>query len=606
MQAGIWGVVLCLIVASLPRAFMRWRHPSIRSHGMMLKASKPGTKPPSTSLPGPSSPQSSNASLQPALQTQGNQASLTNSAQKEKADNANVQVQELPFAAGEDPMMATTHSRIASWGSIFYPVYQYLEKPVWWAGYSLGLSLAFAIYSGIISFGIFYHNLPASTGFGPRRAGWVFMGQVPFVMFLSTKNNVLGFVLGMGYEKLNVWHRWVGKTMFVALMAHVIGYLVLFNMKKELTSEVPTLYDGWIAFAGFLLLSLFSLPAVRTSAYRIFWHAHWVGYILLFVGVSFHAEHTWHYAVAGVGIIATDHVFRFFKTELVTVNLTAVPELRCTRIEVPHLTRGWRAGQHVRLRAASTQMGVASLFEAHPFTISSVGKNPRGEGLVLYAKACGDWTNRLYEIASSATSTSGTEKMESTVMRMIMEGPYGGPGHDVLSTFSSAFLVAGGSGVTWGLSMVEEIIRDAELQRASTKLIHLVWVVQDPSSLAHFVDLLTTLLNRASRLGSLNITISIFYTRAISNARAENLQTSQLPANIRLIPGRPRLEAMFNEFVDQTKGLASSKSDLSGLVIGMCGPTGLRDSVEKAGRSIPSKKRDSIGGVEVVIEAFGW
>lgn len=74
--------------------------------------------------------------------------------------------------------------------------------------------------------------------------------------------------------------------MFLGMMAHVVGYLVLFAQKGELTRVVPTLYDGWIAFAGFLCLCLFSLPAVRTSAYRIFWHMHWMGYMLMLIPVS--------------------------------------------------------------------------------------------------------------------------------------------------------------------------------------------------------------------------------------------------------------------------------------------------------------------------------
>lgn len=70
------------------------------------------------------------------------------------------------------------------------------------------------------------------------------------------------------------------------MCAHVVGYLALFAKKNELMRVVPTLYAGWIAFAGFCLLSIFSLPAVRKSAYGLFWHAHWVGYILMFVAVS--------------------------------------------------------------------------------------------------------------------------------------------------------------------------------------------------------------------------------------------------------------------------------------------------------------------------------
>lgn len=121
-----------------------------------------------------------------------------------------------------------------------------------------------------------------------------------------------------------------------------------------------------------------------------------------------------------------------FKTTFVTATITAVPELQCTRIEVPQLTRGWRAGQHVRLWAVSYQMGVANVFEAHPFTIASVSESTTGEGLVLYVKNAGDWTNKLYDVAmgperegSASEKGPANSGERSTTMRMVLEGPYG-------------------------------------------------------------------------------------------------------------------------------------------------------------------------------------
>lgn len=64
--------------------------------------------------------------------------------------------------------------------------------------------------------------------------------------------------------------------------------------------------------------------------------------------------------------------------------------------------------------------------------------------------------------------------------------PVGGPGHDVLSSFTSAFMVLGGSGITFGLSTIDELIREAENSVGKTRLIELVWVIQDPSKLTTF------------------------------------------------------------------------------------------------------------------------
>lgn len=149
VEAGIWGVILLLIVASLPRALMRWRHPSIRHQGLRLQASKPGV---TTGTP-----------KSRAYQT-GSMDSMAVGA--DRAGDPDRRAEEAPVALAEGTVTPTTYSRVASWGSVFYPIYRHLERPVWWVGYSVGLSLAFATYTGLISFGIFYHNLP---NFDPKR-----------------------------------------------------------------------------------------------------------------------------------------------------------------------------------------------------------------------------------------------------------------------------------------------------------------------------------------------------------------------------------------------------------------------------------------------------
>lgn len=79
-------------------------------------------------------------------------------------------------------------------------------------------------------------------------------------------------------------------------------------------------------------------------------------------------------------------------------------------------------------------MGPLDALEAHPFTIATVSESDGGEGLTLYAKNAGDWTNRLYEAAKGTQrelEAGSTEKglrtapEQSTKMRMVLEGPYG-------------------------------------------------------------------------------------------------------------------------------------------------------------------------------------
>ncbi|KAG8987245.1 hypothetical protein FRB90_003515 [Tulasnella sp. 427] len=257
-------------------------------------------------------------------------------------------------------------------------------------------------------------------------------------------------------------------------------------------------------------------------------------------------------------------------------------------------------------------MGPFDAFEAHPFTIATVSESDSGEGLVLYAKNTGDWTNRLYEAAkgpqrelgnTSAEKGLQTVSEQNVKMRMIIEGPYGGPGHDVFSSFSSALIVAGGSGITFGLPSVDEILREAEAGLANTRLVHLVWIVQDPACLMHMTLVLHTFVNRAARIRDFKLKIDIYYTRAIPSSMSHVLESvSNLPKGTTLSPGRPKLDAVLDEFVDWTKGLESSPQHLHGAVVGCCGPAGLGDSVKRAVMGVKGSKRLAVGGLEFVEE----
>lgn len=117
-----------------------------------------------------------------------------------------------------------------------------------------------------------------------------------------------------------------------------------------------------------------------------------------------------------------DHVVRAIKTRITTAKLQPLPELGITRVEVPSINAGWRAGQHVRLRVLSSSMGWWGWSEVHPFTIANVAET--SEGMVLMCKKTGHWTGSLFSMAQTA-SYGETGKEVGRDVRVMVEGPYG-------------------------------------------------------------------------------------------------------------------------------------------------------------------------------------
>ncbi len=107
-----------------------------------------------------------------------------------------------------------------------------------------------------------------------------------------------------------------------------------------------------------------------------------------------------------------------------------------TRVEIPSLNAGWRAGQHVRLRVLSTAMGWASWLEVHPVHDRQRQQDRGGHG--AHGQEDGWVTRKMYEVAK--TSGYGGDGLGRD-MKVVIEGPYG----KLFSVFNSPlqrFLIA--------------------------------------------------------------------------------------------------------------------------------------------------------------------
>lgn len=56
-----------------------------------------------------------------------------------------------------------------------------------------------------------------------QQAGWVATAQLPLIIALAGKNNVIAFLTGIPYEKLNFLHRAAGRVFLVSLWLHAAG-----------------------------------------------------------------------------------------------------------------------------------------------------------------------------------------------------------------------------------------------------------------------------------------------------------------------------------------------------------------------------------------------
>ncbi|KAK7028156.1 hypothetical protein VNI00_014971 [Paramarasmius palmivorus] len=444
------------------------------------------------------------------------------------------------------PIDVSYPPHIVSTPASFRPMLTLLHKRIT-PGVSLSHLVIMSIYLGVLIFPAFWETNAFTD---PVRFGWLAVGQYPFVFGFATKNNILGALMGAGYEKLNFMHRFVGRLVVLSANVHGLGYCYKYLLNKTFQESIarPSNYWGLIALICMDCLFFFSTDFWRKRAYNIFIATHISSICLLLAATMMHKRSTVLWVYATIGIYGLDVLLRIVKTRFATATVRILPGLGVTRVEVPDINAGWRAGQHVRVRVFSSGMGLFGWSEIHPFTIASTAHGP--EGLVLMCKKTGSWTRKLYGIAQRPESAyeDGSRKV-----KVMIEGPYGGPGHRMFASFSAAVFVVGGSGITFALSSIQELIQQDLDGKSRVKYIHLIWTVQDPC--------------------------------------------------------RPKLHEFFESVIDNVTDMRTGYKDeraISGVIIGVCGPVGLADTVFQDVGKVDRRKRDDIGGIEVHEETFGW
>lgn len=91
------------------------------------------------------------------------------------------------------PHVRAWSSRVPSFGNIL----RYRIE----TGFSLAQALVLLVYFAVLCYAGFLKSDPFAD---PLRTGFVAMSQIPVVFLLAAKNNLLGMLVGLGYEKVGV------------------------------------------------------------------------------------------------------------------------------------------------------------------------------------------------------------------------------------------------------------------------------------------------------------------------------------------------------------------------------------------------------------------
>ncbi|KAJ7199386.1 ferric reductase like transmembrane component-domain-containing protein, partial [Mycena pura] len=421
------------------------------------------------------------------------------------------------------------------------------------------------VIAGYAAFALVCIILQVPLQENPNRAGFLALAQLPPVFLFASKNSPLTMLLlgpGIDYTKLNFIHRWAGRFLFLGALVHgtlwinnhVIYDLPILSQQKE--------GSGVAALSVLCVLVLTSAAPLRRWCYSAFLVCHFLTFPAFFITICYHTIYAMPWIVPPVAFYGADLLLRILRWRVVVGRVEAKGTAGMSLIHVPLAARGWRAGQHVQVRAI---IG-ARAWESHPLSIccappgESCLTGPDGAplGMLLGARACGDWSRALHAFGlqddadvldEEETSAAGeksasnaiaatpeahdrktqetrapepaAEELRGRDAHFVLEGPYGGPTLNA-DEYESVLLFAGGSGATFTLGVLDALVArcvplapapSASSPAPKTTRVVWCWCVRSFSAINWFAPYLLQIATRAARPDSaLDLRMRIFVT----------------------------------------------------------------------------------------------
>jgi ferric-chelate reductase len=434
------------------------------------------------------------------------------------------------------------------------------------------------------------------------RAAWLAVAQVPLLILLAGKVNIVGLLTGASYERLNVYHRWVARgllmlaSMHFGFQSHGWNLYGLMRLEWDTDTCPPT---GITAYAFLLWMNLSTLAPLRNMSYKLFVVQHMITFFGFIITIMRHLPSTALYARVyiwiPIGLFLFDRSVRTLlylwtnippaKARLQVLDGVAVK----VRLSSKHV-KNWSAGAHVRLRFPRF-----GFWHTHPARILSSPSSHNGD-LVFILKARGWLTRQLLKCAEVSQPEVTSDAASGPTYTTLIGGPYYSP-HSDFAAFDTLVLIAGGSGVAFTLSALLHLAHRATKQKFPLQTIEFIWVIRRVDWVSWVAEELQTACNQLHKAG-VEIQIQIFVTGDTIPSKADpalekgatNSDTKipvfsegeeganyaatvhpSLPANYH--NGRPDIMTLLAAPIESAKGESA---------VGVCGPFSLVTAVRTA------------------------
>lgn len=449
----------------------------------------------------------------------------------------------------------TAVAREATYPQFFVPI-RYLT---WMTPPPMGNIILLLVYWAVISYMMAYGNGALDAGYMERvgyRNAWIAATQMPFVYMLASRGNVIAWIVGSSYEKLNWLHRWAARTMFVTATVHGMVFYSSFLQDGSLEFELeimPMVTYGFGAWGILLWMTITSFKPFRYKAYEIFVFQHILSAVMLLWACYHHIPRKGKYLVWwSIVALCFDRAFRLGL--LIWRNIKLLPKQSnvegkqwigyqtqlsrigesMTVLTLKDVRFKWSAGQHVYL-----WLPRVGPLEAHPYTIASSHQLPGASinnSIQLVVRAHAGFSKRLNRFARKMEG-SGTQQ----TLTAFLVGPYG---HQPLwNSFETLILISASTGASYTLPILESVLNSKAAR--CTKRMDFLIAARQGEEVGFYHERLHEAIDKAKSLG-IELIVHITIT---GDGQLETLPNMRLPESSESTTAQEKKETVDEEIM---------------------------------------------------------
>ncbi|CCE92244.1 ferric-chelate reductase TDEL_0D06600 [Torulaspora delbrueckii] len=357
---------------------------------------------------------------------------------------------------------------------------------------------------------IFKSHAIQVSRFVADRSGVLSFAHFPLIVLFAGRNNFLEMISGLHYTSFIVFHKWLGRVMFLDAVIHSAAYTNYTLLSQTYKRRKTRTYWKFGIAATILAagLMLTSVAAFRRHYYETFLFMHIVLGALFFYACWQHVMTIsgieWVYAAIAIWVV--DRLVR-----IVRLCFLGFPKAQITligedliRVTVPKSAKFWKAkpGQYVFL----SFLHPLCFWQSHPFTV--MDSCSKEDELVIIFKEKKGVTRVLKKYLARNNGKAS--------MRVAVEGPYGHS--SPVQRFDNVLLLTGGSG--WPGPIAHAINLGKSSAASGKSNVQLVAAVKGFDTLEAYMPELTVLKN-------LNVDLHLYNTKPPSPIRVTVASTDK-------------------------------------------------------------------------------